>query len=650
MTIAGNDTAGCAFDSTFRMRAGVVLEPDPDEVVKFGIPFPSTITQTLTSGITGPPQSIVFDGHNNFFVGIPGATGTILEYDASGTLQHTFSGLPVDTSTFISLDINQAGTILYYTSGGFNIRGLDVPGGTFEPTIAVGAPITSFSITNSVVTFQATNTFTAGTTVTISGLSVGTYFNGQQLQILSTGLSGSAFEANVPAGAPSNLGSTHDTGTAALLTTTLFGLRVLTPSINAGFSGFLVAMGGDVNQITTSGNTGLVGPPFINGADGANNNWQALAFAPDGGEFWATNLANNGHLIEFNLSGGETTGNVFDTAASNDGGQSGVCVVGGFSAAQPTPVMKTFTLSPANNSNTFQFTTPSSTHVSLGNGVTGTSTQTNQLNETMVFVPNVPNSTQVKVTAWFIEIDSPPNTVGTSDPSNGSLPCLVVDSISNVNRCGVVKVEFNPDSPTVFSSVNFSLFTSESSVNPAWVSDEITTETTFIVDTGVGGTHHSTVYTLHEQPLSPPAGGEISCGYQNPITTSPSQPSGNTLPLKFGTAMSPADCRARNFLNSSTLMPTVSLVKLDPSGLTGTLVFKAKTAGGTSGPFPAYRFSPPSTWIININLSSIPKGCYIATTIDASNQIGSFSYSATTSPGAVLIEIGSHQCKGITAP
>jgi hypothetical protein len=433
-----------------------------------------------------------------------------------------------------------------------------------------------------------------------------------------------------------------------------YGVRLLPP-----FNGtaFLVASGRNIYSIGVSGAIVTFTNTYASGLDGASN-WRALALAspplptfpgppaisPTPTQFWAVNSV-SGNLFEFDISGGKTAG-PYATGASGDGGQSGVCVVGGFSGAQPVPIVAQVDLNVApNNSNQFTFTTPS-TSVSLGNNVTGTSTSTNTLNESMVFVPH--QSGPVQVTAWFIEIDSAGTSpVGTSDPANGSLPCLVTDmpSTNNGNRCGVVKVEFSPDSATVFSSVNFSLFTSESSVNPAWVSDEETTETTFVVDTGVGGTHHSTVYTLHEQPLSPSAGGEISCGYQTPVTTSPASPSGNTLPLKFSTAVSPADCRAKNYLNSSSLVPTVSLVKLDPSGLTGTQVL-ATTAGNSVG----YRFSPPSLWIININMSSFPKGCYLATTIDASNQIGSFSYSATTNPAAVLISNGSHQCNGITLP
>jgi hypothetical protein len=55
--------------------------------------------------------------------------------------------------------------------------------------------ISAFSIASNVVTFQAPNSLTAGESVTISGLTVGTYLNGQSLTVLSAGLSSTQFEA-----------------------------------------------------------------------------------------------------------------------------------------------------------------------------------------------------------------------------------------------------------------------------------------------------------------------------------------------------------------------------------------------------------------------------------------------------------------------
>jgi hypothetical protein len=86
------------------------------------------------------------------------------------------------------------------------------------------ALITSFSITSNIITFQASNAFTPGTRVAISGLSssAGTPLNGQTLAVLTTGISRSQFESsclvattgqNVCSSNP-NVGATTDAGVA----------------------------------------------------------------------------------------------------------------------------------------------------------------------------------------------------------------------------------------------------------------------------------------------------------------------------------------------------------------------------------------------------------------------------------------------------
>jgi hypothetical protein len=57
-------------------------------------------------------------------------------------------------------------------------------------------PITAWSITSNVVTFTAVNTLATGNVVYLSGFPTSTFFNGQAVTVLSTGLSGTQFEAN----------------------------------------------------------------------------------------------------------------------------------------------------------------------------------------------------------------------------------------------------------------------------------------------------------------------------------------------------------------------------------------------------------------------------------------------------------------------
>jgi len=550
--LASDTMAGCAFDSTYRLRGADFAGA---EVLKFAIPSPFSFISSQTATTAASPQSVVFDGHNNFFVGHEG--GTIKKYDASGNLLESFT-VHVDSRTFISLDLSADGNVLFYTSGGSTIR-----------------------------TFNLTTHATSK--VTVSGL------NGSNL----------------------------------------FGLRLLGPNFD-GTSGFLAAIGKDVVRVTGSG---TIQTFYVSNAnDGSSNNWRALAFAPDGAHFWTVNLA-TGDLFEFTITPAAKAAGPISTSASN--GQSGVCVVGAFSAAQPQSILKTATTS---NSATLTFTSTSGTPLSLGNSVSSASTSTNQLNIT------VNSSSPVTVNAWFTEIDPP---VGISDPATppapNSLACLVVDKpvVNSVatNKCAVVKLEFTPD-----VSANLGLLTSQNSINPVFLADEENSDTTFVVHgtTYSGGTKHSTVFSLQEQPLSPPAGGAVACGYQTPVTTSPSDfRNANTIPLKFSLASDLAHC-STPFTSPMTFVPQISFVLLDPSGLTGTQELGLQTAGHSA---PPYRFSPPSTWIVNIDTSTVgAPGCYIATTSERGNQFASFSYSSQTNLATVIISIGGKDCTGISLP
>lgn len=67
----------------------------------------------------------------------------------------------------------------------------------FNPgSTAAAIPITAWSITSNVVTFTADNSLSSGNVVVLSGFGTSTFFNGVQVTVLSSGLSGTAFEAD----------------------------------------------------------------------------------------------------------------------------------------------------------------------------------------------------------------------------------------------------------------------------------------------------------------------------------------------------------------------------------------------------------------------------------------------------------------------
>lgn len=92
---------------------------------------------------------------------------------------------------------------------GFAVERVNISGTTVKN--AGVAPVTSVSITSNVVTITAVNNFTTGQQVNFAGLTGATFLNGVQLTVISTGLSGTQFEANFT---HANYGPTGDTGTA----------------------------------------------------------------------------------------------------------------------------------------------------------------------------------------------------------------------------------------------------------------------------------------------------------------------------------------------------------------------------------------------------------------------------------------------------
>lgn len=98
------------------------------------------------------------------------------------------------------------------------LRGSEGGFGTLSELLgSPSATATQFAIASSVVTVTAPNTFTSGEQITLQGWQVGTYFNGQVVTVLSTGLSASQFEFNF---AHADMVLTNDSGTAADLTST----------------------------------------------------------------------------------------------------------------------------------------------------------------------------------------------------------------------------------------------------------------------------------------------------------------------------------------------------------------------------------------------------------------------------------------------
>jgi hypothetical protein len=147
--------------------------------------------------------------------GTPGSIRFRLFAAAAADSSHVYVSI-CDAGTVADIDA----TTSSISTGGTNtpdtlITDLPAPAGLCAGACSTSASITGFSIASGVVTFQASNVFTAGMQVTISGLSTtpGLLLDGLTCTVLSTGLSTTQFEC-IPSPAQANVSSTPDSGTA----------------------------------------------------------------------------------------------------------------------------------------------------------------------------------------------------------------------------------------------------------------------------------------------------------------------------------------------------------------------------------------------------------------------------------------------------
>ena len=146
-----------------------------------------------------------------------------------GTTRFRMFTTAASDSSHVYVSICDAGTIAdvktttsTIASGGNNtpdilITDITAPFGSCSGTgCSLPATITSFSVASGLATFQASNNFTPGVRVALSGLtsSSGTQLNGLTVTVVATGLSPTQFEAvvSVP-----DVGSTSDAGNAVPL-------------------------------------------------------------------------------------------------------------------------------------------------------------------------------------------------------------------------------------------------------------------------------------------------------------------------------------------------------------------------------------------------------------------------------------------------
>jgi len=183
--------------------------PDPDVVGACVVPqFTVFDAQSLSLKVVSVP---LLGGSpflpNQYAVPSVASCAVTTPYVPGATRFRVFTEAAAD-STRVYVGVCDAGVIADVNAADDNINNptkgrapdslvLDLPapaGVCLQPSCSQVASITAFSIAGNVITFQAGNSFVAGQTVTISGLT--SYLNQVRLTVLPTGLSAAQFQCD----------------------------------------------------------------------------------------------------------------------------------------------------------------------------------------------------------------------------------------------------------------------------------------------------------------------------------------------------------------------------------------------------------------------------------------------------------------------
>lgn len=128
----GGFTTGCAFNAT---RTKIyTTDFSAGKVVVFDAADPHAILQTITTGDTSP-ESMVFDGAGNFYVGHADGSRTIKKFNSAGNPIGTFSPTIGPRGTDW-IELAADGCTMFYTSEGGLIRRFNVCTNTQLPDFA----------------------------------------------------------------------------------------------------------------------------------------------------------------------------------------------------------------------------------------------------------------------------------------------------------------------------------------------------------------------------------------------------------------------------------------------------------------------------------------------------------------------------------
>ncbi len=177
----------------------------------------ATYTYTQVGNETpAPGQRVTITGTKNGSGLLNATNATIATVTAGTPSTFTVIGFPINSPLSATAESGQAIISLVAYNGnsclsqGQTAQLVARTYATVAPVVTI--PITGYSITNNVATFQTSaQSLSAGQVVNLARFSTGSYFNAQPVTVLATGLSGSSFQAVFT---HLNVGLTADSGTA----------------------------------------------------------------------------------------------------------------------------------------------------------------------------------------------------------------------------------------------------------------------------------------------------------------------------------------------------------------------------------------------------------------------------------------------------
>jgi len=416
------------------------------------------------------------------------------------------------------------------------------------------------------------------------------------------------------------LSSSSITSFATIVGANLYALRVLPAATTNGGVLLVAAVSNGSSNIQLLNASGSTVQAY---SVAGENNFQVLTLDSNGTSFWAGNPTTY-NFYRINLATGNIEVSV-NTGVSS--GPTGICAYGAFSAPLYQPIRVSTS-----------FTSPSSAGCAID-------TQNNTLADCTFFtlIPDpVLGPNHFGITLNGIDFGNAPNglqvtysysqiAAGTGTSDTG----LACDTTSpDGTKCEVHSIDVYPtngsNDTSIYQSFDTDIFTTQSTMNPRVLKNELHELTDFIIrgsTRGGGSDTTKSIFTINQQPIQ--VTGSQSCGYISPLLNSQYK-RGRTIPFKFQAVSPPNTCASGPYL--STLNPRLVLVQLTnlttQNAAPRRVDFSLSNGTRCTEASPCYfRYTGSGNWVLNVDTSSLLGGGtqYLGTTIDDSNQIPVFS-------------------------